>query len=249
MPTDYAAIAAKHGGVPDQDIGGVSVGGFDNPKPASNGPDQRLTVETQLALERSPWAIREHTPTQDIKVYNTDLPNGETSLVDGRKPIAGVQEGDTSGRINAYDPSQFAGSAELAAHEAEHIADNKLPAAQQAKIPEGNPDDPYKELRLSLGDLLSLRSKGDTLDKHSREGRATIIQMYQAMKDRFAKMSPQDQSDFMASRGRFKGNGNAEWEKAYGPYLADEAAVKLPGDKVVQQTPMKSPALLLPKVQ
>jgi hypothetical protein len=248
MPTNYADIAAKHGGVPDTPAG-VAVGAFDNPQSTNNGPDPKLTAETQLALERSPWAIRKHTPIQDVKVYDADLPNGETSLVDGRTPIAGVQEGDTSGRINAYQPDVFGGSAELAVHETTHFIDNRRPAAQQNSIPAGNPSDPYAELRLSLGDLLTLRAKGDTLNKHSREGRATIIQMYQAMKDRFAKMSPQDRADFMASTGRFKGAGNAEWEKAYRPYLQDEAALKLPGDKVVQQTAMKPPPLLLPSAK
>lgn len=222
--------------------GTVIVGDFDNPVPASNGPDQRLTVETQLALERGPWAIRKHIPIQNVQVFDAQLPNGETSLVDGRNPIAGVEEGNTRD-INVYDKEAFEGSGELANHEAEHFIQNMLPADQQTKIPQGDPSDPYKELRFTDETLRAIRAKGDTFSKHSREGRATIIQKYQAVKDKVAKMSLQDQADFLASRGKFKGSGNAELMATYQPYLEDQENVNLPGDKVVQQTPMKSPPI------
>jgi hypothetical protein len=232
MPTNYADIAAKHGGVPDPD----------------------LTAETQLSLERSPYALRKWLDIPEVKAYKATAPPNAEESAGGVPPIAGVKVGDTKD-IQVYRPRAYVTdpngvpSNQFPVHESDHLVQNEM----KRNFPAWDAKNPYKDLKLDATALLNLRKGGDTLWKHSKEGQASILQTYQARQDWLNNVAtPEQKRDYLASTGQFAGNGNAEFMQAYGPYLDDLENAKMPKgayNASVQQTAMKPPALLLPSTK
>ncbi len=212
-------------------------------------PDAALTAQAQLSLERAPYQLRKQIDIPNVKAYRSALPATDAHTQE-LNPIAGVNQGDTSA-VQIYRDGEFQGpdgqdhADQIHAHEAVHMVQNQMPASMTSKFPPIDPRDPYADLRLTTEQLNQMRAQGDTLWDHSAEGQASVVQNYVARHEWLSNQAtPQQKQDYMSSSGDYEGAGNAEFEKAYQPYLDDLGNLNLRNHEPMPDTTVGSSALL-----
>ncbi len=212
-------------------------------------PDAALTTQAQLSLERVPYQVRKWIDIPNVKAYRAQLPASDTHTLE-LNPIAGVQAGDTSA-VQVYRPDQFQGADgqdhadQIHGHEAVHMVQHQMPDAMTSKFPSVDPRDPYADLRLTTQELMQLRAHGDTLWDHSAEGQASLVQNYIARHEWLDRTATaQQKQDYLNSAGDYEGAGNAEFERAYTPYLNDVANLNLANREPMPPTAASSSALV-----